>query len=144
MRALLLLMLFACSVTVTGHQPVASDSEDVSQIVALENLWTRAAAAKDLKVLEIILDVAFVSVDCDGRFRTKADVMKDVTPRRGRLSEAMVVRVFGDTAIVTGTYEIDGGERGKPFTRRDRFVDTWRRKNGVWVSIASLATPIGS
>jgi ketosteroid isomerase-like protein len=123
---------------------VASDSEVVSRIVALENLWTRAAKAKDLKVLEIILDAAFVCVDSDGRFRTKADVMKAVTLQHGRLLDAMVVRVFGDTAVVTGTYQIEGAEQGKLFSRRDRFVDTWRRKNGVWVSIASLATPIGS
>jgi ketosteroid isomerase-like protein len=144
MRAWLLLIPLACAVTATGNQRAASDSEVVSRIVALENLWTRAAAAKDLKVLEIILDAAFVCVDSDGRFLTKADVMKDVTPPHGRLPEAMVIRVFGDTAVVTGTYEIEGAERGRPFTRRDRFVDTWRRKNGVWVSIASLATPIGS
>jgi ketosteroid isomerase-like protein len=144
MKALLLILL-ASAVTATGHQQrVPSDTEVVSQIVALENLWTRAAAAKDLKVLEIILDASFICVESGGRFLTKAEVMKNVAPRHGRLSDPMVVRIFGDTAVVTGTYQVEGAARGKPFTRRDRFVDTWRRKNGVWVSIASLATPIGS
>jgi ketosteroid isomerase-like protein len=137
-------MLLACAVPAIGNQHVATDAEIESQIIALENLWTRAAAAKDLKVLEIILDPSFVCVDSNGRFLTRAELMKEVTPRHGRLSEAMVVRVFGDTAVVTGTYQIQGVERGKPFTRRDRFVDTWRRKKGAWVSIASLATPIGT
>ena len=58
------------------------------------------------------------------------------------LSEAMAVHLHGETAIVTGIYGTKGVDHGKPFVRRDRFVDTWRYKNGVWTSIASLATPL--
>jgi len=60
------------------------------------------------------------------------------------LSQSMVVHFHGDAAVITGIYETKGVDHGKQFVRRSRFVDTWLYKNGVWKSIASLTTPIGS
>jgi hypothetical protein len=56
----------------------------------------------------------------------------------------MVVHLHGDTAVVTGIYQTTGIEHGKPFKHRERFIDTWRYKNGVWMSIASLTMPLGT
>jgi len=50
------------------------------------------------------------------------------------------VELHGDTAIITGIFRTTGVERGKPFARRERFVDTWLYRSGQWVSISSLVT----
>ncbi len=102
--------------------------------------------SKDLKALDAILDEAFVYVDADGRLLTKVEVLADVKAAHGLQvsSASMAVHLHGDTAVVTGIYKITGVERGKPFVRRERFVDTWWYKNGLWVSIASLTTPLAS
>jgi hypothetical protein len=55
--------------------------------------------------------------------------------------EGMMVRVHGDTPIVTGLYTLKGGARGRPFVERGRFVDAWLLKSGQWVTIASLSAP---
>jgi ketosteroid isomerase-like protein len=109
-----------------------SDSDVGSKIIALENLWNQAAEAKDLDALDRILDDAFVYVDSDGRLMTKTEVLADVKSSQGIrvTSDSMVVHLHGDTAVVTGIYKITGLERGRRFVRRDRFVDTWRYKNG--------------
>jgi ketosteroid isomerase-like protein len=114
--------------------------------MALENLWGQASAVKDLKSLNTIFDDAFVYVDRDGRLMTKAEVLADVktSPALQFITESTVVHLHGDTAIITGTYRLKGLERGKPIVRRGRFVDTWQYKNGLWLAIASLSTPIGS
>lgn len=145
MRTLLLVVLFVCAGPVSRAQ-APSDSDVRSKIVALENLWNQAAEGKDLDALDRILDDAFVYVDPEGKLLTKTEVLADIKASQGIrvISESMVVHLHGDSAVVTGVYRIRGVERGKPFARRDRFVDTWRLKNGSWVSIASLATPIAS
>lgn len=145
MTSFLLFMLLACVGTSADAQQT-SDSGAASKIVALENVWNMAAGLKDLRALDTILDDAFVYVDPDGKLLTKAEVLADVkaSQKLQVSSEAMVVHLHGDTAVVTGIYRTTGLDHGKPFERRDRFVDTWRKKNGTWEAIASLATPIGS
>jgi hypothetical protein len=34
-------------------------------------------------------------------------------------------------------------EHGKPYTRRERFVDTWIYKNGQWVSVTTMVSFAG-
>jgi ketosteroid isomerase-like protein len=144
LRTLTLVVLLACAGTSTGFAQGASDSDVGSKIIALENLWSQASTAKDLKALDTILDDAFVYVGPDGKLMTKAEVLADVkaSPVLQVTTESMVVHLHGDTAVVTGTYRMKGVERGGPFVRSGRFVDTLLYKNGLWVAIASLATPI--
>jgi ketosteroid isomerase-like protein len=146
MRTLTLAVLLTLAGTSTGYAQSTSDSDVGSKIMALENLWSHAAAIKDWKSLDTILDDALFYVDPDGRLMTKAEVLADVrtSPAVQFITESMAVYVHGDTAIITGTYRLKGVERGKPFVRRGRFVDTWQFKDGMWLAIASLATPIGN
>jgi len=144
MRTLLLVLLLVCVRPSACCAQGASDSDAGSKLVALENLWNQAAQAKDMVALDRILDDGFVYVDPTGRLLTKTEVLADVSASHGMrfALETMVVHLHGETAVVTGVYRMEGVERGKPFMRRNRFVDTWRYKNGFWISIASLATPI--
>jgi ketosteroid isomerase-like protein len=139
------IVLLAWAEASAAYGQRATDSEAASKIIALEHVWNQAAEVKDPKALDTLLDDAFVYVDPDGNLLTKAEVLSDLQALRRLqvLSESMVVHLHGDTAVVTGIYQTKGVDRGKPFVRRDRFVDTWHYKNGVWMSIASLATPIG-
>jgi ketosteroid isomerase-like protein len=141
MRSLLFLVLLASAGTSAACAQESSDSDTATKIYALENVWNRAAEVKDLKALDAILDAAFVYVDPQGRLFTKAEVLAGVnaSPRLQLSPEWLVLHLHGGTAVVTGIYRKKGMDHGKPFVRRDRFVDTWRQKNGAWVAIASLA-----
>jgi hypothetical protein len=95
--------------------------------------------------LDRILDDTFVNVTSEGRFLTKAKVLAEVKVSSNQFvttSESMIVRLHGDTAVATGIRKTTGLVRGRPFARQERFLDTWLYKNGSWVSLASLATPI--
>jgi ketosteroid isomerase-like protein len=54
----------------------------------------------------------------------------------------MSVHVYGTTAIATGVFRAKGLDKGKPYTRRERFIDTWILKGGQWVCVGTNATPI--
>jgi ketosteroid isomerase-like protein len=58
------------------------------------------------------------------------------------VTETMSVRVFGNTAVVTGVYREKGVRDGKPYQQRRRFIDTWVSENGNWVCVAASATPL--
>ena len=144
MRTVTLVLLLVCTGSPAGYTQGTSDSDVTAKIVAMEHMWSQAYVLKDSKALERILDDAFVNLESDGRLITKADVLAEVkvSTLLQVLTESMVVHLHGDTAIVTGVFLMKGVERGKPFAQRERFVDTWICKNGQWVTIAGLVTPI--
>jgi ketosteroid isomerase-like protein len=142
MRTLMLFALFVCAGTSAGCAQGNSDADAESKIVAMEHVWAQAYIAKDPKALARILDDAFVCVGSEGKLLTKGDILADVKASNTLqlLTESMVVHLHDDTAIVTGTFRTTGVERGKPFTRRERFVDTWLYRNGQWISLSSMVT----
>lgn len=145
MRTLLCCALLACAGTSSVDAQVNSNADAESKIVAMEHVWAQAYMAKDPKALARILDDAFVCVSSDGRLHGKADVLADVmaSDTLQLLTESMVVHLHGDTAIITGIFRTTGVEHGKPFTRRERFVDTWFYRNGQWVSLSSMVILTG-
>jgi len=48
----------------------------------------------------------------------------------------MVVKLYGETAVVTGVVESRGIHKGKPFTSRIRFTNVWLRLEGEWLRAA--------
>jgi hypothetical protein len=95
--------------------------------------------------LDLILDSAVVYVEY-GQLATKADYLlriKHQDPSSNEITlEPLTVRVFGSTAIVTGSYrEIQRKGGVRTFTRW-RFVDTWAYKSHGWVLVAAGYTPI--
>ena len=141
----MLVALLACVGTAAGYAPGDADSDMEAKVLATEHMWGQAYVSKDPKALERILDDAFVNVDSDGILQTKAEVIAEVRTSTvvQFLTESMVVHLHGNTAIVTGNFQLKGVDRGKPYAQRERFVDTWFHTNGQWVSIAGLVTRIG-
>ena len=144
MRASILVTLLACMGTSAGYQPADADADAAAKLIAMEHLWAQSYVNKDPKALERILDDDFVNVETDGKIQTKGEILAEVKIAGASqfLTESMVVHLHGDTAIVTGIFLIKGVERGKPYAERDRFVDTWFRKKGQWVSMAGLVTRV--
>jgi ketosteroid isomerase-like protein len=141
----MLVALLACVGTSAGYDQGNADSDTEAKILATEHMWGQAYVSKDPKALERILDDAFINVDSDGKLQTKAEVAAEVRTSTVAqfLTESMVVHLHGNTAIVTGIFQLKGVDRGKPYAQRERFVDTWFYKNGQWVSIAGFVTRIG-
>lgn len=144
MKTLMFVALLASVGTSAGYAQDA-DSDVEAKILATQHMWGQAYVSKDPKALERILDDAFVNVDSDGILQTKAEVVAEVRTSTvvQFLTESMVVHLHGNTALVTGIFQLKGVDRGKPYAQRERFVDTWFHKNGQWVSIAGLVTRIG-
>jgi ketosteroid isomerase-like protein len=136
-----------CTTTVWAQD---TDAATKSKIVALEQLWNQAYKSGDTKALDSILDDGIVLVNDDGSVQTKAEFLASVkssAPDPGAQQqqvapESFNVHVYGNVAIATGVMKVKGVEGGKPYSRRERFVDTWVFKHGTWICIGTNATPV--
>ena len=120
----------------------AIDAE--SKVLALERLWGEAAQLRDIKALESIFDDSLVYVHIDGRVMTKAEVLEDTRVASAVIIvvESQTAHLHGSTVIVSGVLRLKGTEGGKPYLRHGRFVDTWLYKEGHWVCVSSMSTPM--
>jgi len=123
-----------------------SDPAVQSKIIALEKAWNQAYKIGDIKALDALLDNAIVLVNDDGSVQSKKDFLASIRATNSQeqqvAPESMSVRVFGNTAIASGVMRVKGVEGGKPYVRREQFVDTWVNKDGKWVCVATDATPV--
>jgi ketosteroid isomerase-like protein len=150
MKLAYILMTFVFANAVALPAQTDSDSAIKSRIVALEQLWNQAYKSGDSKALDSILDNSIVLVNDDGSVQTKAEFLASVKSSAQQSSaqqqqvapESFNVNVFGNVAIATGVMRVKGVEAGKPYTRHERFVDTWLLKHGTWVCIGTDATPV--
>jgi len=129
--------------------PLAQDksaSGDEIQIKQLERAWNQAEAKQEVKEVSSLLADTMVYTDYDGSFMNKAEYMKwVVTPEQKAdhiYDEGLSVQVYGDAAVATGIYRETGTNKGKPYVVRSRFTDTWVKRNGVWLCVASQSTLI--
>jgi ketosteroid isomerase-like protein len=117
-----------------------------TKIVALEKAWNQAYKLGDAHALGDILDNEIVLINDDGSTQDKRDFLATVRaskPQEQQVApESIEVHLFGDTAVASGVFRAKGVEGGKPYIRRERFVDTWIFKKGKWVCVATNATPI--
>jgi len=134
------LTCFLALVFVSG--PVRSQNgNDETKIIALENLWNQMQLQHDAGAMEKILDSDFVLTDYDGAVLSKAQFLAAIRDTSDQLtvevSEDMKLHRHGDTVIVTGATHEKGTNKGKHYEHRGRFTDTWIRKNGEWLCVAS-------
>lgn len=144
MRKTILFLLMLCGTSLMLCAQERSDSDAASKIVALENVWSRAWGNNEIKVLTDLLDERFLCVDLNGRLRNKAEALEDVQDSQIHqvLMSSIDVRLHGDTAVVTGLFQIMAVEHGKFAQRKGRFIDTWLRRDGKWLAIGRLTTPV--
>jgi ketosteroid isomerase-like protein len=73
----------------------------------LEHDWSQASLKRDLAILEKIMADDWVSIDFQGRSVTKSETIANLKSGLPATQAAgigeMKVRVFGDSAIVTGS-----------------------------------------
>ena len=139
-------MVLVCATALIVSAQDDADRVVQSKIIALEKAWNQAYKSGDRRALDRILDDQIVLINDDGTVQTKGEFLTSVKESNAQeqqvAPESMSVHVFGNTAISTGVFRAKGVEAGKPYVRRERFVDTWIYKGGNWVCVATDATPV--
>jgi ketosteroid isomerase-like protein len=120
---------------------LAQEKGDESKIIALENLWNQMQVNHDADAMDKMLDKDFVLTDYDGTVMSKAQFLASIRDKANQLtvevSEDMKLHRHGDTVVVTGATHEKGTFKGKPYQHKGRFTDTWIRREGGWICVAS-------
>jgi len=137
---------FLLAVLSAGAQSAEMQAAEQTRIRALENAWSQAVRGKDVKGIALLLGEDLVYVDYDGTMMNKAGYLASVGSPEVHfehvVSDSMQVQFFGQSAVVVGVYTERGSKKGKPYVHRERYIDTWVRRNGLWVCAASQSTLI--
>lgn len=131
----------------------SSPEEDRQTVAALDTQYQEAVERNDAETMARILDDHFVLVLGTGKTYSRADLLDSA--RNGKITYehqdedagTQVVRVWGDTAVVTARLWLKGVNDGVAFERRLWFSDTYVRTPGGWryaFGQASLALPADS
>jgi len=140
------IMVLACRAAAQS----TDDSGTKVKIIALEQLWYQSFQSHDTRAIDSILDNTVLLVNSDGSMQTKAAFLADMRTRFSKplssqtvtVPESVQVRVFGTTALAIGLYRVRGIDHGHAYSRRERFMDTWKYRSGAWVIVGSQATPV--
>ena len=124
----------------------ARAADDETQLIQLERAWNQAEAAADPIAIASLFEETLLYVDYDGSLMNKAEYLRSVGSPASKpdhmYDEGMKVHVYGNTGIVSGVYRETGTYKGKSYTRRARFTDTWIKRDGQWKCVASQSTLI--
>ncbi len=111
-------------------------STDRETVIAAAHAWDAAMIANDAEAIGRFMADEWTIVGPDGSLSDKAAFLALV--RSGALthdvmtSEDLVVRVYGDTAVLIARGVSGGRYRGQPFREVERSSNVFVRRDGHW------------
>ena len=121
-----------------------STAQDEREILLAEAALCEAFESGDAAYLRGALDPRFTLVDSRGTVTNLEQNLDEVEAREPRYEEfrnhGQSIRIYGDTAIVTGITSVKGMAGGEAFAADFRFTDTWLYRDGRWLLAASHAS----
>jgi hypothetical protein len=149
MLAMALGMGFAAPVPANATRPKTNatgpvEEEVVREIIDLEKQAKDAALHRDAAFSERTLADDYVAITPLGQVISKSETIAARRTAQLRYEAIdisdMIVRLYGNTAIVTARAEVKGTELGEEFNGPYRFTRVWVRRNGHWLTVSYQAT----
>jgi len=133
-------LVFLAAMPAQAKQPKADPDAATSQTLqATEQAWLNAEKNHDSAAFEKLVADDWIAITPDGKSQTKAERAAEIKSA-GTVSATlgdMKVRVFGDTAVVTGTDDETTMKDGKKSSDHYVWTDVFVKRNGKWLAVAS-------
>jgi ketosteroid isomerase-like protein len=123
----------------TGTTKVA-ESAAVKEVLEMKRQYDVALMHADSGWFERSFVNDYLLILGDATTYTKSEYIRQLTS--GELiwetatGQDQRVRIYGDTAIVTGRFSGKGRLNGKPFSTDERFTSVWIKRNGRWNAVS--------
>ncbi len=144
MKKLLLIMLM----TFVSSAPTLARLDDERAVLKLNQEYEEATARRDASVHERLFADDYTYTPGNGNFMGKAEHINFT--KSGAMvvesfrSEDVRVRVYRDTAVVTGLWVTTGRRDAKEAKeRRTRYILVYVRRAGRWQIVAEQRTGVG-
>jgi ketosteroid isomerase-like protein len=141
--ALLLLPLLAPAQTKSANSITQT-------LIKLEHEWSEADVKKDAAALNRILAEDWIGIDFEGVVLNKTQVLEevnlksDVTATQSTQLGEMTVRIFGNTALVSGTEKEKSQYQGRDSSGTYIWTDVFVLRNGRWQAVSSQSTKVAN
>ncbi len=141
----LLILIFSTVVAAQVKESNRDSTSTTSQdLKATEQTWLNAEKNNDAAAFEQLVADDWIAISPDGKSQTKAQRAAQI--KDGHLDSAtlgaMKVRVFGDTAVVTGTNDATSTVDGRKSTGHYAWTDVFVKRDGKWLAVASQTAQI--
>jgi len=152
-RCILLLLALLSALPLLAAQHVAlhprtamdfGDQQTIKEIIDMERLAKDASLHRDADFSQRTLADDYVAITPLGQVTTKQETVS--ARKSGQLRydtinvSDMVVRVYGDTAVVTARADVKGHQLGEDFSGPYRYTRVWIRRAGHWQTVSYQAT----
>jgi hypothetical protein len=133
-HSMLFLLAVAPVRTVAAQDGAAEDS-----VRAVEIARGEALVRGDTVALSRMVAPEFVEISRLGLLRPRAANMREIATRQLALSsvkyDSLVVRIYGDVAVLTGIADNAGTYQGFPFAGKIRYTRVFVRRDGRWQAV---------
>ena len=122
----------------------SADDGTIREIIEMEREAREASIHRDADFSARTLADDYVAISPLGQVTTKQDTLS--ARKSGQLRydtidiSDMVVRVYGDTAVVTARADVKGHQLGEDFSGPYRYTRVWVRRTGHWQAVSYQAT----
>jgi ketosteroid isomerase-like protein len=121
-----------------------SDAATAQSLQSIERAWLDAEKNHDAAAFEKFVADDWIALTPDGKTQTKTERAAEI--KAAHITSAtmgdMKVRIFGDTAVVTGSDDEVNEESGKTFSFHYVWTDVFVKRQGEWLAVASQTAEI--
>ncbi|MDO8680181.1 MAG: nuclear transport factor 2 family protein [Acidobacteriota bacterium] len=129
-------LLLATVSAALGQTPGRTEQE----LLKANQAYDEALVRGDAAALDRLYSDEFINTTPDGEVRDKAQQLAftrsgDLRLEAGR-SDEVRVRVYGNTAVMTGRFTARGKFRDRSIDIRERYTAVWVKTRGRWLLVA--------
>ena len=138
-------LLFITLLTIVSSAPTLAQSKAEREVLRLNKEYEEGIARRDVSVHERLFAPDYTYTPGNGNFMDRAEHMK-FTKNGGLVveslrSEDVRVRVYRDTAVVTGLWiSVDTRAARESAERRIRYILVYVKRGGRWQIVAEQRT----
>lgn len=131
-------VVLAASALLTSPVTLASVEGDKQAVAALDTEYQAAVKRNDAATMDRIMHDDFLLILGSGKMFTRDDLLEAAVSgaytyeQQDEIDGTQVVRVWGDTAVVTALLWVKGMHNGEAFDRQLWFSDTYVRTADGW------------
>lgn len=131
-------IFIAAALIASGQTNNGKDRKTEQQIIKIMDDWAVVSGQRDIAATSRLLPEDFTITDCDGTVQTKAQYLEMVKNVPGDFvirDTGQKVRVFGEIAVMTAHYTVEGKANKRVFVTA-RYMCVFQKQNGRWMPIA--------
>jgi ketosteroid isomerase-like protein len=116
------------------------------ELKAIADAWDQAIIKRDVPGVEANVAQDFQQIRGSGRVVGREQFIRELTAPTLKIDPYVVedfgVRVFGDTALVTGRIRMSGTASGEKWEEHFRYIDVYAKRDGTWQVVSIQITPM--